>query len=53
MIIFTILSVSILQTKFSSKQKQWDMIVSKAKKWLRNPERNIEPENKKEFEMKA
>jgi len=48
-IIFTLLALYALETNFKKNKDEWDMISSKAKKWIRH-QNNLSVEKKKEIE---
>ena len=45
------LAILILENQFSSRKSEWDMICSKAKKWLR--QQNLDADLKKTLEEKT
>ena len=50
-IVLTMLGIYILEYQFKDKKDEWDMISSKAKKWIRK--QNIEDGRRKEIEKKT
>ena len=47
-VVLTLLAINILEQQFSEKKAEWDMICSKAKKWIR--QRNLDADRKKRLE---
>ena len=50
-VVLTMLAVYILEFKFKNKKDEWDMICSKAKKWIRQQE--VDADRKKAVEKRA